>query len=56
MNYFIYLLFTFNTIFSIYGQKLGLNPSSIKWKEIKTDKVQIVFPTGIEKQAQRLLT
>jgi len=34
--------------------ELGLNPSKIKWHQIKTKKVQVVFPDGLEAQAQRV--
>ncbi len=33
---------------------LGLHPSKMKWKQINTDKVQIVFPEGNEKQGLRV--
>ncbi|TAE13571.1 MAG: hypothetical protein EAZ95_11060 [Bacteroidetes bacterium] len=32
---------------------LGLNPSRLKWNQIKTDKVQVVFPAGMEEYGQR---
>lgn len=33
---------------------LGLNPLSLKWSQIKTDKVRVVFPRNLEKQGQRV--
>ncbi len=33
---------------------LGLNPYSLKWNQINTDKVQVIFPRGLEKQGQRV--
>ena len=33
---------------------LGLNPSHLKWRQIHTDKVQVIFPQGLEKQGQRV--
>ncbi len=35
------------------GSLLGLNPSNIKWRQIDTDKVQVIFPEGLEHRAQR---
>jgi len=33
---------------------LGLNPPSMSWNQINTDKVQVIFPTPLEVQAQRV--
>ena len=33
---------------------LGLNPTSLKWNQINTDKVQVIFPKGLEKEGQRV--
>jgi hypothetical protein len=33
---------------------LGLNPYSLDWNQINTDKVQVIFPRGLEKQGQRV--
>jgi hypothetical protein len=33
---------------------LGLNPPSLRWKQIETDKVEVVFPENVEGQAQRV--
>ncbi len=33
---------------------LGLNPPSVKWNQINTDKVQVVFPSKLESKAQRV--
>ena len=40
----------------IYAQsyELGLNPSRLKWYQIKTDQVQVIFPQGLDQQAQRV--
>jgi len=35
------------------NNSLGLNPSRLKWQQIKTDKVQIIFPAGMATQGQR---
>jgi hypothetical protein len=33
---------------------IGSNPSSLKWQQIKTDKVQIIYPLGLDAAAQRV--
>ena len=33
---------------------IGLNPSSLKWNQISTNKVQVIFPKGLEQQGQRV--
>ncbi len=38
------------------AQQFGASPSSVKWKQINTDTVRIIFPNGLEKQAQRAAT
>ncbi|MEM9329012.1 MAG: hypothetical protein AAGA85_25335, partial [Bacteroidota bacterium] len=35
------------------GFGLGLNPSNMRWNQINTDKVQVIFPVGLEEHAQR---
>ena len=35
------------------GFSLGLNPSSMKWEQIDTDKVQVIYPAGMHSYAQR---
>lgn len=33
---------------------LGLNPDAQRWRQIKTDTVHVIFPEGLEKQANRV--
>lgn len=33
---------------------IGLNPLRLKWKQIHTDKVQVIFPQGLERSGQRV--
>ncbi len=33
---------------------IGLNPHGIKWSQIKTDKVQVIYPQGLDAQGQRV--
>ena len=39
---------------SLESYELGLNPSKMRWQQIKTDKVQVIFPKGLEASAQRV--
>src|SRR5436190_3161119 len=45
----------FISVISI-GQQFGGNPPSLKWKQINTDTVRIIFPVGLESQANRTAT
>jgi hypothetical protein len=41
-------------IFEANAQPFGGNPPSLKWKQVNTDTVRILFPEGMEKQAQEV--
>ena len=51
ISFFIFLLFSFC---SPYAQQFGGNPSSIKWQQINTDTVRIIFPKEFDVKAQRI--
>ncbi|WP_336518137.1 hypothetical protein [Pollutibacter soli] len=36
------------------AQRFGGNPPSLKWKQIDTDTVRVIFPGGLEKDAQTI--
>ena len=36
------------------AQEFGGNPPSIKWKQISTDTVRVIFPVGMDSAAQRV--
>lgn len=36
------------------AQVFGGNPPSLKWKQINTDTVRVIFPAGLEAEAQRV--
>ena len=36
------------------ANQIGLNPSKLKWNQINTDRVQVIFPKGLEVQGQRV--
>lgn len=37
-----------------FAQEFGGNPSSVKWKQINTDTVRIIYPQGLDSTAQRI--
>lgn len=39
---------------SLLSQQFGGNPPSHKWKQINTDSVRIIFPAGMDSQANRV--
>ena len=45
------LLLSHVFVFAQFG--LGLNPSKMKWEQIDTDKVQVIFPQGMQSHAER---
>lgn len=38
----------------IFAQQFGGTPLSVKWKQINTDSVRVIFPTGLDSQAKRI--
>jgi hypothetical protein len=47
----IFLFFNFS---SLQAQQFGGNAPSLKWKQINTDTVRVVFPAGMDMQARRV--
>jgi hypothetical protein len=37
-----------------FAQIFGGNPPALKWRQIKTDSARIIFPAGLDSQAQRI--
>lgn len=40
--------------FSLSAQNFGGNPSSIKWRQVNTSKTSVIFPAGLDSQANRI--
>jgi hypothetical protein len=38
----------------VFAQRFGGTPPSVKWKQISTDSARIIFPEGLDSQAQRV--
>lgn len=47
------LVIIFGASISANGQDLENLPPSIKWQQIKTDHFKVIYPKGLEKEAQR---
>ncbi|MEO8405158.1 MAG: hypothetical protein ABI480_11195 [Chitinophagaceae bacterium] len=41
---------------SLFAQRFGGTPPSVKWRQINTDSARIIFPQGLDSQAQRIAT
>ncbi|TBR19362.1 MAG: hypothetical protein EPO57_03770 [Chitinophagaceae bacterium] len=39
---------------SLFSQQFGGNPPSLQWKKIDTDTARIIFPVGLDSQANRI--
>ncbi|POY36055.1 hypothetical protein C3K47_12715 [Solitalea longa] len=52
---FLTLVISTISSYSIFAQvfNYGQNPSSLKWKQIKAENFQVIFPAGFEKEAER---
>jgi hypothetical protein len=49
----LFFYFFINT-YAVCGQQFGGNPPSLKWKQINTDTARVIFPVGLESQAQQV--
>ena len=50
--FFVTVVFLFNTVVS--AQQFGGHPSSHKWQQLNTDTARIIFPAGLDSQANRV--
>ncbi len=50
----ILVFLIFLQVFPGTAQNFGGNPSSLKWKQINTDKARVIFPDGLDSQANRI--
>lgn len=49
-----FVLFLFIQSLLLSAQQFGGNPSSIKWKQINSNAVRVIFPLGLDSQATRV--
>jgi hypothetical protein len=54
MRKIFFVLLSFSTCLHSFTQQFGGNPVSLRWKQINTDSVKVVFPYGLDSQAQRV--
>lgn len=52
------IFFSFFLLFCtpLYAQEFGGNPPSLKWKQVNTPQVRIIFPEGLDTQAIQIAT
>lgn len=55
IKYIAYLLIIF---FPLNGttQNFGGNPPSVKWQQVNNDKARVIFPKGLDSQANYIAT
>jgi Tol biopolymer transport system component len=51
--FFIFFMIISNLYAQVPNNPLGLNPHRLRWSQINTDKVQVIFPAGLDAQGQR---
>ena len=39
---------------ALYAQRFGGNPASLRWKQVDTDTVRVIFPVGMDSMADRV--
>ncbi len=49
-----FFVFVVSLLPCLKAQEFGGNPPSLKWWQVNTDTVRVIFPIGLEKQAQRV--
>lgn len=49
-----YILVALFSCMQAAAQSFGGNPASVKWQQVNTDTVRVIFPKGWEQQAQRV--
>jgi hypothetical protein len=49
-----FLLFFFIAPLSLSAQQFGGNPPALKWDQINTDTIRVIFPRGMNQQGQRV--
>jgi len=54
IRYLVLIIVLVLTGFDVYGQSFGGTPNRIKWVQIETDTVQVIFPEGMDFWGQRV--
>jgi len=56
MKQLLVLFYWLGISFCMQAQNFGGNPASIKWKQINTDAVKVIYPKGMDSAAARVAT
>ncbi len=56
LSHFLFLISILSLPKDSFCQQFGGNPPSLKWKQINTDSARIIFPAGLDSQANRVAT
>lgn len=48
------LSFLLFLVYNGFSQQFGGNPASVKWKQINTDTLRVIYPAGLDSVAQRI--
>lgn len=51
---FLFVIFFVFAVCNLNAQQFGGNPSSVKWMQVNTDTVRVIFPQGYDAKAQRI--
>src|SRR5689334_3637274 len=54
--FFLLFTFYFSNAQEFDAQEFGGEPASVKWKQVNTDTVRIIFPAGLDSLAKRIAT
>ena len=54
LGVFFFLMSPFHSFSQVPANPIGLNPSGLKWSQIQTNRVQVIFPNGLDAQGQRV--
>jgi len=52
LPFFIFFFLFLST--GLFAQQFGGNPPSLKWKQLNTDTARVIFPAGLDSQAQQV--
>lgn len=55
MRYFISGVLLFFSFFNCRAQNFGGNPASVNWYQLNTENLRLIFPKGLDSQAQRIV-
>lgn len=54
VKYLVCTLIGITSLLNLHAQEFGGNPPSVKWQQVNTDTVRVIFPRGWQAQAERV--